>query len=147
MAEDERVVEAIERLMVESVGITTVALAQATPGVELTFPQWRALMVIGTSEHGIRVGDIAGRLGSAVPTTSRLLRRLERRGLLSAARDEADRRATLVGLTPAGERLRATIVERRRDLVRLALGNGASKLSDDLLEGLTQIGAALGRFA
>ena len=31
MATDERIVEAIERLMVESVGVTTVALGQASP--------------------------------------------------------------------------------------------------------------------
>ena len=97
----ERIVEAIEGLVVEAVGITTVALVQATPGIDLSLPQWRALVVVGSSETGMRVGEVAGRIGSAVPTTSRLVRRLERRGLLEAVRDETDRRATIVRLTPA----------------------------------------------
>ena len=87
--------------MVESVGITTIAMQQASPDLELSFPQWRALVVVGSGD-GIRVGDIAGRIGSAVLSTSRLVRRLERRGLVIAERDDADRRATLVRLTPAG---------------------------------------------
>lgn len=143
MATDERIVEAIERLMVESVGITTVAFGQASPDFELSFPQWRALVVIGATEGGIRVGEIAGRIGSAVPTTSRLVRRLERRGLVGAERDEADRRATLVRLTPTGERIRGALVERRRELVREALAVQAGRLSSDLRIGLGQIGEAL----
>lgn len=146
MAQDERIVEAIERLMVESVGVTTVALGQASPDVELSFPQWRALVVVGAAEGGIRVGDIAGRIGSAVPTTSRLVRRLERRGLVVAERDEADRRATLVSLTPSGERIRSALVDCRRQLVRDALHGDPGVLSSQLLEGLKQIAEALRRY-
>lgn len=88
--QDERVVEAIERLMIEAVGITTVALSQASPEMELSVPQWRALVVVGAREQGIRIGELAARIGSAVPTTSRLVRRLERRGLVRSERDEVD---------------------------------------------------------
>ena len=83
------------------------------------------------------------RIGSAVPTTSRLVRRLERRGLVVAERDDADRRATLVRLTPAGMRIRADLVECRRELVRAALGRSLEPLSQRLLPGLEQIGDAL----
>jgi DNA-binding MarR family transcriptional regulator len=140
---DERVVESIEQLVVEAVGITTVALAQATPDVELSFPQWRALVVVGAKEGGIRVGEIAGRIGSAVPTTSRLVRRLERRGLVESQRDEADRRATIVRLTPSGERIRAALVRRRRELIRESLARHPIPLADDLHLGLKQIAEAL----
>ncbi len=146
MAQDEAIVEAIERLMVESVGVTTVALGLASPDVELSFPQWRALVVVGTYEAGIRVGEIAARIGSAVPSTSRLVRRLERRGLVVAERDEADRRATLVRLTPAGKHLRTALVDCRRQLVRDALAGHAGRLSAQLLEGLDQIAGALRRY-
>lgn len=142
MASDERVVQAIERLMVESVGITTIALAQANPDLELSFPQWRVLVVVGSTEP-IRVGAIAARVGSAVPTTSRLVRRLERRGLVIAERDDADRRATVVRLTAAGQHMRAALIECRRDLVRTALARTVEALSPDLLPGLEQIGEAL----
>jgi MarR family transcriptional regulator for hemolysin len=146
MARAEWVIAAIERLIVESVGITTVALAEADSGVDLSFSQWRALVVIGSVDAGIRVGEIASRIGSAVPTTSRLVRRLEHRGLVIARRDEADRRATRVTLTASGLDLRSAIVARRRALVREAIADGAEPLSDELIEGLGQIGEALRRY-
>jgi DNA-binding MarR family transcriptional regulator len=140
------VIEAIERLMVESVAVTTIALGEATPGVELSFPQWRALVVVAGTTDGIRVGEIAGRIGAAVPTTSRLVRRLERRGLVVAERDEADRRATLVRLTPAGERIHRVLVDSRRQLIRDALAGRDGHLSSELLDGLAQITEALRRY-
>ena len=143
--QDERVVEAIERLMIEAVGITTVALSQASPDMELSFPQWRALVVVGAREHGIRIGEIAARLGSAVPTTSRLVRRLERRGLVRSERDEADRRATIVRLSPAGELLRGALIRRRRELIRDALSGGSS-LDEGLHAGLAQIVESLSHY-
>ncbi len=146
MTTDERIVEAVERLMVEAIGVTTVALAQAAPAVDLSIAQWRALMVVGSRASGIRVGEIAARIGSAVPTTSRLVRRLERRALVVAQRDETDRRATLVRLTESGELIRTAIVERRRQLVRDALSVRPDALSGELAGGLAEIGAALRRY-
>ncbi len=146
MTPDERIVEAIERLMVEAIGVTTVALAQAAPEVDLSIAQWRALMVVGSRADGIRVGEIASRIGSAVPTTSRLVRRLERRGLVVAQRDETDRRATLVRLTESGERIRTAIVARRRQLVREALSVRADALPGELVGGLAEIRSALHRY-
>lgn len=146
MTPDERIIDAVERLMVEAIGVTTVALAQAAPDVDLTVAQWRGLVVVGSSPGGIRVGEIAARIGSAVPTTSRLVRRLERRGLVVAERDEADRRATLVRLTESGETIRTAIVERRRQLVRDALSARPEALSAELSGGLTEIEAALHRY-
>lgn len=146
MTPDERIVEAVERLMVEAIGVTTVALAETTPGVELSIAQWRALMVVGSCADGIRVGEIAARIGSAVPTTSRLVQRLERRGLVVGQRDETDRRATRVRLTEAGGQIRGAIVDRRRQLVRDALAARTDALSAELGGGLDEIGAALRRY-
>ena len=147
MTPHERIVTAIERLTVEAVGVTAVALARATPDVELSLPQWRALVVVGGMPAGVRVGEIASRVGSAGPTTSRLVRRLERRGLVVSQRDEADRRATLVRLTPAGEHLRRALVEHRRALIREALAELPGSLAAGLEDGLQQISKALARYA
>lgn len=146
MAVDERIVEAVERLMVETVSITTIALTRASPDFELTFAQWRVLVVVGRQDLGIRVGEIAMSIGSAVPTTSRLVRRLETRGLVGAERDPSDRRATVVRLTPAGYRMRAALITWRRDVVRAALRQSTSTVSSDLLTGLEQIGQALSSY-
>jgi DNA-binding MarR family transcriptional regulator len=117
-APDPILVDVLERLVFGAVGLTTVALEEAGAAVDLTFPQWRVLVVVGERPAGIRVGLVAGRIGAAVPSTSRLLRRMEKRGLVDSARDETDRRATLVRLTPVGQRVRDRIVERRRALIR-----------------------------
>src|SRR5664279_6626766 len=73
----------LERIAVGAVGLTTRALAEADTGFELTFPQWRALLVLGAGDDGARIGEVATRVGVTVPATSRLLRRLERRGLVA----------------------------------------------------------------
>jgi DNA-binding MarR family transcriptional regulator len=111
---DPDLVDVLERLVYGAVGLTTVTIEEAGSAVDLTFAQWRVLVVLGERRSGIRVGVVAARIGAAVPSTSRLLSRMERRGLVRSERDAADRRATLVRLTPAGDRVRRRIVERRR---------------------------------
>jgi len=145
---DTNIVEAVERLSVEAIGVTTLALARIDPDLELTLRQWRALVVIGSAPSGIRVGEIAARLGSSGPSTSRLLRRLEERGLVDARRDDTDRRAMLVRTTADGRRLRDALVVGRRDLIREALATlrlpAAGGLAESL-DGITDRLAALGR--
>jgi DNA-binding MarR family transcriptional regulator len=142
----EALTEHLERIAVGAVGLTTRALAQAGTGFELTFPQWRALLVLGEDADGARVGEVATRVGVTVPATSRLLRRLERRGLTTLSVDEQDRRATRARLTDRGRSVRAAILDHRR----AALREVASALRDpqqlDLREGLRAIAAELERF-
>jgi DNA-binding MarR family transcriptional regulator len=141
------VVDALERVVFGAVGLTAVALEQARPRAELTLPQWRVLVVVGGGAGSLRVGEVAARLGSTVPSTSRLLRRMEERGLIATQRDETDRRATLVRLTPVGEAVRGGLVRRRRRLIRELLRARGAPLPADLPNGLEAIAAALGRYA
>lgn len=138
------VLEALELLFFGAIGITSFALAGAAAS-ELTLSQWRALVVVGRTD-GIRVGDVAARVGISMPAASRLLRRLERRGYVATARDESDRRATLVRLTVAGSRLRTAVIERRRALLNEALAAHASRLPKDLSGGLRVLGEAFDRY-
>ena len=142
---DPALVDVLERLVVGAVGLTTVALEEEGAAVELTFPQWRALVVVGERTSGIRVGLVAGRIGASVPATSRLLRRMEDRGLVRSARDESDRRATLVGLTPSGSRVRRAIVARRRALL-VELVQGIS-LPPAAVPALSELADAVARYA
>jgi DNA-binding MarR family transcriptional regulator len=134
------VLAAIELVIFGAIGVTSFAIAAVAPG-ELTLHQWRALVVIGRAGT-IRVGEVALQIGTAMPATSRLLLRLERRGYLVSARDERDRRATIVRLTPFGEQIRDSVIERRRALILAALEREGRPLSDDLEGGLYALGKA-----
>ena len=106
-------VDILQRIAFGSVAMTQSALMHATGGLELTFIQWRAVLVVGESEAGCRVGEVARRTMGTLPSTSRLLQRLERRGLLTLARDETDRRATRARLTDEGRRVRDAVLAYR----------------------------------
>jgi DNA-binding MarR family transcriptional regulator len=135
------VLESLELLLYAAIGITSFALADADVS-ELTLPQWRALVVIGR-EDGIRVGALATRIGTSLPSTSRLVVRLERHGYVSTARDERDRRATIVTLTDTGRAVRTRVVDRRRELVRGSIAAGTGRLPRDLTRGLAALAKAL----
>ena len=108
----------LERVVIGAVGLTTRALAEAAPGTDLTFPQWRALLILGEDADGARVGQVAARVGVTLPATSRLLRRLAARGMVTLVADEQDHRATRAQLTDAGAAVRASILRYRLDALR-----------------------------
>ena len=123
----EALVGDLETIVIGAVAVTTRALTDAAPGVDLTFTQWRAMLVIGDGDKGTRIGTVASSVGVTLPATSRLLRRLERRGLVALATDDTDRRATLARLTARGRRVRRDILAYRRvALHEIALGVVAS---------------------
>jgi len=130
-----------------AVGLTTRALAQADTGFELTFPQWRAILVLGEAEDGARIGEVAARVGVTLPATSRLLRRLERRGLTTLATDAQDHRATRARLTLRGRAVRASILDRRRGALREVVATLSGPDRRDLASGLRAIATRLERFA
>jgi DNA-binding MarR family transcriptional regulator len=113
LARDE-IVDWLAGIVFGGVAITTTALQAAADGQELTFTQWRAILRVGEQQDGCRVGEVATRLNAALPATSRLLRRLERRGLLTLQRDERDRRATRARLTDGGAMLRSSVLAYRK---------------------------------
>lgn len=104
----------VEEIIFGGIAVTTAALAHASGGQDVTFAQWRAILRIGGEPDGCRVGEVAAYLHAGLPGTSRLLRRLERRGLLSLQRDEQDRRATRARLTETGAALRSSVLGYRR---------------------------------
>lgn len=129
--------EALERVVIGSVAITTLALAEA--GLDITFPQWRVLVVAGGSADGATVSEIAARIGSAVSPASKLVTRLERRGFVIGAKDPVDRRVTRVRVTDAGRELRARVIDRRREYLRRIAGTvSAPPESEHFLERLAE---------
>ena len=138
-------IEAIERLLVGGIGLTALALTEATETADLTLAQWRVLVVVADTD-GVRIGELASRLGVAVPSASRLVRRLERHGLVTAERADDDRRATNVRLTDRGRQVRDVVLRRRRTLVERATADARSGLSDETVAALGRLADALSRF-
>jgi DNA-binding MarR family transcriptional regulator len=143
---DPLLVEALERMVVGAVGMTTVALAEFAPAAELTLPQWRALLVVARAD-GIRIGEVGNRVGMGLPSASRLVRRLERRGLVTTARDESDRRGTIVRPTPMGIQLWKHLVDYRRRMIADLLDELPTPPSRDLASQLEQVERAFARYS
>jgi DNA-binding MarR family transcriptional regulator len=111
----EDLVGVLQRLVVGSVAITARAIAAAD--AELTFMQWRVLLVVGEHDEGQAVGEIAARIGAHASPASRVVSRLKRRGLVSTTKGDIDKRVVCVRLTEAGRGLRARVLGLRdRDL-------------------------------
>lgn len=137
----------LERIAIGAVGLTTRALAGAETEFELTFPQWRAILILGDDADGARVGEVATRVGVTLPATSRLLRRLERRGLTTLRADSTDRRATRVRLTERGHGIRTAILAQRRAAIEQIAATLPESDRRDLAAGLGRIAAGFDRFA
>jgi DNA-binding MarR family transcriptional regulator len=116
-------VDALEAIIIAGVAMTTKALASVRSASDLTLPMWRVLVVLGGRAEGAKVSEVARRIGVTLPATSRQLRRLEHRGLVSLAPDEHDRRALRCRMTDAGAALRAAVMGHRRAALVEALGN------------------------
>lgn len=117
--------------------VTTRALASTA--LDLTFVQWRVLVIVGEDEDGATVSEIAIRLGAEISPLSRLVGRLARRGLVATGKDERDRRVTRVNLTDAGRAIRETVLRRRRELLAVVLA-GIGPIGSDVVAVLEQIG-------
>ena len=128
---------ALERIALGAVAVTTRALAMV--GVELTFAQWRAMVIVGEREVGATVTEVAERLGSEISPTSRLVRRLVARGFVVTHKDDADRRVTRVAITPAGAAIRRAVLERRRMVLDQVLA-GAGEVDPSIAALLDRIG-------
>jgi DNA-binding MarR family transcriptional regulator len=138
---DQRVVDAVERIILGGVAITARALDSEVR--DLTFPQWRVLTIVGEQQAHASVKGVGARAGVSAPSASRLLRRLEDRGLISLERDATDRRFVRVRLTEAGMAARSHVTERRRVLIRDALIAYDRAIPTDVSMALGLIGEAL----
>lgn len=67
--------------------------------------QYNVLRVLRGTRQGLTCGEIGGRLITRDPDITRLLDRMERRGLISRSRESRDRRVVLTRITPEGLRL------------------------------------------
>jgi len=72
---------------------------------DLSSTQYNVLRILRGSAQGLPCGEIAGRMITRDPDVTRLLDRMEKRGLISRARDNRDRRMVLARISAAGLKL------------------------------------------
>jgi DNA-binding MarR family transcriptional regulator len=83
--------------------------------------------------------DVANRLVSRAPDITRMLDKLEQRGLVTRVRSESDRRTVLVGITPAGVSLLTEMHEPLRACHEQQLGHLTPEALRQLIELLRQV--------
>jgi DNA-binding MarR family transcriptional regulator len=91
--------------------------------VELSATQYNVLRILRGSPEGLPCGEIANRMITRDPDITRLLDRLEKRGLVSRCRETDDRRMVLTRITPEGLDLLARLDEPVQDAHRKQLGH------------------------
>jgi DNA-binding MarR family transcriptional regulator len=101
---------------------------------ELSGTQYNVLRILRGSPDGLACGEIGGRMITRDPDITRLLDRLEKRGLVSRCRETTDRRTVLTRITPAGLEILARLDEPVQTAHREQLGHLGEKRLDQLGE-------------
>jgi MarR family transcriptional regulator, organic hydroperoxide resistance regulator len=78
--------------------------------IGMDLPSWRALMIVQEKSPS-SVSEIAERAVVKLSTMTRVVQRLEKKGLVKLARRESDARVTEVSITASGERAASKVRE------------------------------------
>src|ERR1700739_2493893 len=92
-----------ESIFVEMTGVVELlsrAPMQLLRAVDLSGPQYNVLRILRGAPDGLLCGQIAERMITRDPDITRLLDRLEKRGLIVRLRQKEDRRRILVRIAP-----------------------------------------------
>ena len=91
---------------------------------DLTQPQYNVLRILrGAGATGLPCGEVGERMVSREPDVSRLLDRMERRGLVARTRAPSDRRVVTARITPDGLRIVDALDEPVRQMHARQLGH------------------------
>src|SRR5437899_12053949 len=105
---------------------------------DLSATQYNVLRILRGSPDGLPCGEIASRMITRDPDVTRLLDRLEKRGLISRFSDTKDRRTVIGKITAEGLKLLARLDEPIQEIHRKQLGH----LGRNRLWALTELLAA-----
>jgi DNA-binding MarR family transcriptional regulator len=90
---------------------------------DLSQTQYNVLRILRGSPQGLPCGEISRRMITRDPDVTRLLDRMEKRGLISRARESRDRRMVLARITPKGLKLVDHLDEPVQKIHRKLLGH------------------------
>jgi DNA-binding MarR family transcriptional regulator len=97
--------------------------AQLLRDHDLSPNQYNVLRILRGAPDGLLCGEISARMISRDPDITRLLDRLEKRGLIGRCRQHPDRRKVLVHIAPEGLALLSRLQQPVCDLHRRQLGH------------------------
>ena len=104
-------------------------LIQVLKTEEVSATQYNVLRILRGAPEGLPCGEIANRMITRDPDVTRLLDRLEKRGLISRRREAKDRRTVMARITPEGLELLGRLDEPVQGTHRKQLGHlGRSRL-------------------
>ena len=109
-------------------------LAQVLKNEDLSSNQYNVLRILRGAPEGLPCGEIGSRMITRDPDITRLLDRLEKRGLISRCREAKDRRMVLTRISPEGIKLLARLDEPVQEAHRAQLGH----LGRERLKALTE---------
>jgi len=102
---------------------------------DLSPTQYNVLRILRGTPAGLPCGEIAARMITRDPDVTRLLDRLEKRGLISRCRETEDRRMVMVRITPDGLQVLVRLDEPVVEAHRRQLGH----LGKDRLQALAEL--------
>jgi DNA-binding MarR family transcriptional regulator len=118
---------------------TTDMLSRGLVGVlkseDVSPTQYNVLRILRGAPGGLPCGEIASRMITRDPDVTRLLDRLEKRGLISRRRETKDRRTVMARITAEGLKLLARLDEPVQAAHRKQLGH----LGRERLRALTEL--------
>ncbi|HXK03990.1 MAG TPA: MarR family transcriptional regulator [Verrucomicrobiae bacterium] len=120
--------------LLRTTDLLTRGAAQVLKSQDLSLTQYNVLRILRGAPDGLSCGEIANRMITRDPDITRLLDRLEKRGLISRCREARDRRTVLVRITPAGLELAAGLDEPVQGAHRAQLGHLGEKRLRELSE-------------
>lgn len=108
----------------------------------LSVSQYNILRILrGAGEAGLTCGQVGGRLIRHDPDVTRLMDRLDKRGLLERSREQQDRRIVRTRITPAGLALLGTLDAPVDDLHERQLGHLSDRRLGELKTLLLEAGS------
>src|ERR1700685_445960 len=105
--------------------------AQLLKAEEVSATQYNVLRILRGAPEGLPCGEIANRMITRDPDVTRLLDRLEKRGLISRCRETKDRRTVKVRIAPEGLKVLEKLDEPVQSAHRQRLGHlGRGRLQE-----------------
>lgn len=101
---------------------------------ELSPTQYNVLRILRGAPEGLTCGEIGERMITRDPDVTRLLDRLEKRGLVARCRETRDRRTVLTRITPPGLEVLARLDRPVREGHRQQLGHLGRRRLETLTE-------------